>query len=139
MGPFDFGALGFWLFVAALVVGGTWKESRQQSEKHETLRRIMEKTGVVDEAKLKELFNSREDASPGMSYRALRITGTIIMFAGAAIAVFFLIPTLIGSPIEWWYGGLAIAAGVSLLGLGVFFSSRFADPPPGIRPEHKSF
>jgi hypothetical protein len=138
MGPGDIGALGFWLFVAALVVGGMWKESRQQAEKHETLRRIVEKTGVIDEARLKELFSPAEEAKPSASYRGLRIAGTIIMFAGAGMAMFFLIPTLIGNPIEWWYGGLAIAAGISLLGLGVFFSSRFAEPPPGRQFERKS-
>ena len=138
MGPGDIGALGFWLFVAALVVGGMWKESRQQAEKHETLRRIVEKTGVIDEARLKELFNPADESNPGVSYRGLRIAGTIIMFAGAGMAMFFLIPTLIGNPIEWWYGGLAIAAGISLLGLGVFFSSRFAEPPPGRQFERKS-
>jgi hypothetical protein len=138
MGPGDIGALGFWLFVAALVVGGMWKESRQQAEKHETLRRIVEKTGVIDEAALKELFSPAEESKPSVSYRGLRIAGTIIMFAGAGVAVFFLIPTLIGNPIEWWYGGLAVAAGISLLGLGVFFSSRFAAPPPGRQFERKS-
>jgi hypothetical protein len=140
MSPFDFGALGFWLFVAALLVGGMWKESRQQAEKHETLRRIVEKTGVVDEAKLKELFSSAGDTSsaPGTGYRALRIGGTIIMFAGAGMALFFLIPTLIGHPIDWWYGGVAIAAGITLLGLGVFSSSRFAEQPPGTQYESKS-
>ena len=138
MDPGVFGALGFWLFVAALVVGGMWKESRQQAEKHETLRRIVEKTGVIDEAKLKDLFSPAEESNPGVSYRGLRIAGTIIMFAGAGMALFFLIPTLIGSPIDWWYGGLAIAAGISLLGLGVFFSSRFAEPPPGSQYERKS-
>jgi hypothetical protein len=60
------------------------------------------------------------------------------MFAGAGMALFFLIPTLIGHPIDWWYGGVAIAAGVSLLGLGVFSSSRFAEPPPGTQYESKS-
>jgi hypothetical protein len=138
MSPFDFGALGFWLFLAALLVGGMWKDSRQEAEKHETLRRIVEKTGSIDEARLKELFNPAEQSNPGISYRGLRIAGTIIMFAGAGLALFFLLPSLIGHPIEWWYGGLAVAAGIALLGLGVFLSSRFADPPPRSQSGHKS-
>ena len=135
----DVGALGFWIFIAALLVGGMWKESRQNAEKHETLRRIMEKTGVIDEAILKELFSPAEDKSdPAMTYRGLRIAGTIIMFTGAAVALFFLLPTLFGSPIDWWYGGVAIGGGISLLGLGVFFASRFAEPPAGAQYERKS-
>ena len=48
---------GFWIFMAAIVVAGIWKEQREKAEKHETLRRIVEKTGTLDEAKLKELFS----------------------------------------------------------------------------------
>jgi len=135
----DISGLGFWIFVAALIVGGMWKESRQQAEKHETLRRIVEKTGTIDEAKLKELFRPAEEQSyPGLSYRALRVAGTIIMFAGAGLAAFFLIPKLFLSPIEWWYGGFSIAVGVAILGLGVFFSSRFAEPPANSRSDPPS-
>ena len=135
MSPFDFGALGFWIFVAAVVVAGHWSSARKNAEKHETLRRIVEKTGTIDEAKLKELFKEEdsEESKPGYTYRGLRIGGSIIMFVGVGIALFFLIPTLLGHPIEWWYGGLAIAAGIVILGLGVFFSSRFAEQPPAPR------
>ena len=47
---------GFWIFIAAIVVAGIWKDARAKAEKHETLRRIVEKTGTVNEAQLKELF-----------------------------------------------------------------------------------
>jgi len=134
------GNFGFWIFVAALIVGGMWKEQRDKAEKHETLRRIMEKTGTLDEAKLKELFDeaTSDDRKPGYVYRNLRIWGTVVMFIGAAMALFFLIPTLIGHPIEWWYGGVSIASGVALVGFGIFFSSRFAEPPADTQNERKS-
>ena len=140
MGFDGIGDLGFWIFVAALVVGGMWKEARDKAEKHETLRRIMEKTGTLDEAKLKELFDeaSSDGSQPGYVYRNLRMWGTVVMFIGAAIALFFLVPTLVGHPIEWWYGGLGIGAGVALVGFGIFFSSRFAEQPPGSQHERKS-
>src|SRR5690348_18077267 len=88
MHSMDFGAFGFWLFIAALVVAGYWKETRQNAEKHETLRRMIEKTGVIDEVKLREVFSSatEEKSKPGSNYRGLRIAGTIIVFVGAAMA-----------------------------------------------------
>ena len=139
MGFDGIGDLGFWIFVAALIVGGVWKETRLKAEKHETLRRIMEKTGTIDEAKLKELFDETPNENkPGYVYRSLRIWGTVVMFVGAALGLFFLVPTLVGNPIEWWYGGMGIGAGVALLGWGIFFSSRFAEPPPGATYERKS-
>ena len=55
----------------------------------------MEKTGEIDEARLKELFKEdpSDESAPGYAYRGLRIGGTIIMFLGAGVATFFLIPT----------------------------------------------
>lgn len=135
----EYGALGFWMFVAALVVSGVWKETRQQAEKHETLRRLVEKTGTIDEARLKELFSAApgEETRPGRGYRALRITGTIIMFVAAGLAIVF---GTIGIMFDERHAvaALAIAAATAVAGLGVFFSSRFAEPPPGSQHEHKS-
>jgi len=134
MSPFDVGAFGFWMFIAAVVVAGTWSSARKSAEKHETLRRIVEKTGSIDEAKLKELFKEdSEETKPGEVYRGLRIGGMIIMFVGAGMALSFLILVLLGNAIGWWFGGLAVSAGIAMLGLGVFISSRFAELPPGSR------
>ncbi len=136
----EFGAVGFWIFVSALVVGGMWKEARQQAEKHETLRRLVEKTGTIDEARLKELFSPPpgEETKPGSGYRALRITGTIIMFVAAGLAIVFATLGIVFEDRQA-FAALAIAAAIALAGLGVFFSSRFAEPPPGTQREPKSF
>jgi hypothetical protein len=125
--------LGFWIFIAAIIVASIWASARKKAEKHETLRRIVEKTGTIDEALLRGLFKegSSEESKPGAQYRALRIWGTIIMFIGAGLAMFFLIPTLFGARVERGFGGLGISAGIALLGLGVFLSSLFAEPPSG--------
>jgi hypothetical protein len=125
------GDLGFWIFIAAIVVAGIWEKSRRESERHETLRRIVEKTGTIDEAKLKELYSAAPSGmgGGGVSYRGLRIAGTIVMSIGAAIASFFLVLALVGNPVDWWFGGVGVAAGVAMLGLGIFFSARFAEPP----------
>jgi hypothetical protein len=50
------------------------------------------------------------------------------------LATFFLLAAgfgkVFGHVLEWWYGGVAISAGLAVVGLGFFFSSRFAEPPP---------
>lgn len=146
MGVLDFGALGFWIFIAAIIVAGIWAKSRAQAEKHETLRRMVEKTGTIDEAKLKELFSepSAEESKPGYGYRVARVIGTIAMFFGAGIAVFASIAAGLGKIFEvsemfhdrgGWIAAFAISAGIAMLGLGIFFSSRFCEPPPGTRSE----
>jgi hypothetical protein len=142
----DLGAFGFWIFIAAVVVGGMWSETRKKAEKHETLRRIVEKTGTIDEAKLKELFTvpPSELNRPGHGYRAARVFGTIIFFAGAGIATFASIAVGLGKVFEvtemfrdrgGWIAAFAISAGIAILGLGIFFSSRFCEPPAGTRSE----
>ncbi len=131
------GAGIFWLFIAAAVVAGAWEKIRRNAEKHETLRRIIEKTGTVDEAKLKDLFNSSTSsdwgaASPGSGYRALRIIGTVFMCiaAGLAICFFALGNTEVVSRTASIIG-LSVSSVVAMFGVGLFFSSRFAEPPPG--------
>jgi hypothetical protein len=135
------GGAGFWIFIAALAVGGMWSDARKKAEKHETLRRIVEKTGTIDEARLKELFTEESsEATPGYSYRGLRIAGTIVLFLGAGIATFFLIAAGLGKVFDTMamfpnvtglVVGLAVSAGVAVVGMGLFFSSRFATPPSG--------
>jgi hypothetical protein len=131
MHPWGGGAvLGFWLFIGAIIVASIWARARQKAEKHETLRRIVEKTGTIDEAMLRGLFRegSPDASKPGALYRTVRIWGTIIMFVGLALTTSFLIP-LLGSPDEPELGSLGISAGIAVLGLGVFLSSLFAEPP----------
>ncbi|HUQ08926.1 MAG TPA: hypothetical protein VM146_01330 [Steroidobacteraceae bacterium] len=133
------GGAGFWIFIAALVVGGMWSDARKKAEKHETLRRIVEKTGTIDEARLKELFSDENpEVKPGYSYRGLRVAGTIVLFLAAGIATFFLVAAGLGKlfgtmemfrNITGLVVGLAVSAGIAVVGLGLFFSSRFATPP----------
>jgi hypothetical protein len=136
----EWGAAGFWIFIAAVVVGGMWQDTRKKAERHETLRRIVEKTGTIDEAKLVELFKDDEsaDQKPGYAYRGLRIAGTIVMFAGAALFTFFLIFATVAASIgklsaisdePGVIAAFAVCAGIVILGYGLFFSSRFATPP----------
>jgi hypothetical protein len=136
MGNDDWGAGIFWLFIAAAVVAGAWEKVRKNAEKHETLRRIIEKTGTVDEAKLKELFNPPAGSDwltsrTGDAYRALQITGVIFLSIAAGLAVFFLAMHQ-GDVISQKVSiiGLSAAGAVATFGLGFFIASRFTAPPP---------
>lgn len=134
----DWGAGAFWLFLGAATLAGAWEKNRKNTERHETLRRIIEKTGNVDEAKLRELFNpSGPDwmiTRPGEAYRGMRIGGAVVMGLSAALAFVF---TTLGYsdviPRKAFVIGLAIAGAVAIFGVGLFYSSRFAEPPPDQR------
>jgi hypothetical protein len=146
MGFVDLGGLGFYLLIEAIVVALIWHDARKKAEKHETLRRIVESTGTIDEDKLRELFReaSAGEKKPGRSYRVLRIIGTIIMFIGAGIVPFLLLGIGLVFLLEgrdpnfdfdWLGPTFAISGGIAMLGCGVFFASRFAEPPPSSRNE----
>lgn len=141
-------AWGFWIFLAAIIVVSTWAKSRRESEKHQTLRQIVERTGTLDEARMKELFKTDpvEQSKPGSGYRALRVSGTIIMFIGIGLLTFFLgfaalalifgdTGTMAPRDRAGMLAAFASCAGITMFGYGLFYSSRFAEPPPTDRNE----
>lgn len=139
-GHWDLGGAAFWIFIAVIVAASAWERTRRNAEKHETLRRIIEKTGVIDETKLKELFAPppavdwwRVPSAPaGGGYRALRIIGTIVMGIGAALAVMAVLMRIFGPASAQTGAGIALpmAAAIAFLGLAIFLASRYASPPP---------
>jgi hypothetical protein len=136
-GGVELGGLGIWLFLAALVIASAWKAIRRDAEKHETLRRIVEKTGTVDEAQLRVLFRPAAPqepvkATPGAGYRILRVLGTLIMGGAAALLSSLVVGILLGlneGTGKGVLGGFVVATTIGVFGLGVFLSARFATPP----------
>ena len=152
------GAAAFWIAVAAVLITGKWFRSRNEQFKHETIRQIVDKTGEVDEEKLRELFQppapppipgmphhhwGREPV-PGSGYRAMRIIGTLLLFLGGGIAAFatavsfMLISRNMGfSPVDApvFFGA---AAAVAVVGLGFIFSARYLPKPAPDAGDRKS-
>lgn len=136
-GQLDIGGAAFWIFIAVVVWASTWEKARRNAEKHETLRRIIEKTGTIDEAKLKELFapppvSESWKSPPGGGYRALRIIGTIVIGIGAALAILAVLIGQFGSVAQQRDSTIALFMGFALafVGLAIFLSSRYAARPP---------
>lgn len=136
----SFGAVAFWLALAAVLIASGWFKARSEALKHETLRRLAEKTGQVDEAQLRLLFTPPPPAPfvcapplvPGASYRGLRIVGVIVASLGlGGIVMFWLLRTIAEIPDALI--GVAVSSGVVVLGLGLFASSRFAERPAQTR------
>jgi hypothetical protein len=139
-GHLDIAGAAFWIFIAVVVAASSWEKARRNAEKHETLRRIIEKTGVVDETRLKELFAPPPSSEwwkstpspPGSGYRALRILGTIVMGFGGALAILALLIRQFG-PARSQPGStiaLSMSFAIAFLGLAIFLASRYASLPP---------
>lgn len=140
----------FWICVAAVIIMVGWFKSRGDAERHQTFRTIVEKTGAVDEAQLRMLFNPPsvwnrsipfDEAPRGGVFRALRVMGTVVMFGAVGFMIYSGMSISVpegpvapppGDPIL----GIAASTFVFLLGAGLFFASRFVEkpserPPPG--------
>jgi hypothetical protein len=137
-GHIDIAGAAFWIFIGLAVWASTWAKSRREAEKHETLRRIIEKTGTVDETKLKELFAPAVTPEwmkppprrPGGGFRALRVIGTIFMFIATGLALCFAVAGSLGvMPRPQMIVALSITCIPAMLGAGFFFSSRFCELP----------
>ncbi len=80
------GALGFWLFLAAVVVAGIWFDARKRESQQETLRRVVESGQQVDMAVIDRML-----ATSGGSERPdrdLKVAGIIVMFVAPGLSVF---------------------------------------------------
>ena len=79
------GALGFWIFIAAIVVAGIWSAARKRESQQETLRRIVESGKEIDAAVLDKLLSADRDDS--RMDQDLKVAGVIVMFIAPGLAI----------------------------------------------------
>ncbi len=79
------GSLGFWIFLAAVVVARIWFDARKREAQQETLRRVVESGQQLDVAVIDRMLgasggNERPD-------RDLKVAGIITMFVSPGLAI----------------------------------------------------
>jgi hypothetical protein len=126
-------AAAFWVAIAAVIIMAGWFKSKNDAEKHKTFRTIVEKTGVVDEAQLRLLFDTRPAVlgSPGAAVRA-RLFAAIGMFVLICVLIMlgWLSLAMFGTDLapNPPLAGVLWSIFVCLLGVGFFwFSVRFIE------------
>ena len=97
------GALGFWLFIAAIVVAGIWYDARRRESQQETLRRVVESGQAIDPAVLDRLLGVGGSRS---LVRDLKVAALIVLSVAPGVAVLGL-----------FLGQIATEARVALLGV----------------------
>jgi len=137
-----FGWAAFWIALAAVIISGRWLKARREAMKYDTVVRLAEKTGRIDEEQFKLLFPPPgtlpphwfAPPPPGNGRRALRIFGTILMFVGAGLVVAILVLSMhYPGMLEASVGRFATAIVLAFLGAGLFVAGRFAPAPRGDR------
>ena len=117
------GAIGFWLFLAAVVVAGIWFDARKRETQQETLRRVVESGQTIDPEVIDKML-----AVGGGDERVdqeLKIAGLIVMFIAPGLAI-----------LGWFLGQLddrlfGVLLGVSLLvafvGIGLYVAGKVSE------------
>jgi hypothetical protein len=79
-------ALGFWLFLAAIVVANVLAASRKRESQQETLRRIVESGQHLDVAVIDRMLGAN-GGSERRPDRELKVSGLIVMFVAPGLSV----------------------------------------------------
>ncbi len=117
------GAMGFWLFVAAVVVAGIWFDARKRETQQETLRRIVESGQTIDPAVIDKMVavgggKTRVD-------RDLKISGVIVMFIAPGLAF---LGWFLGQMEDGLFGMLlGVSLLVAFVGIGLFVAGKVSE------------
>jgi hypothetical protein len=113
-------ALGFWLFIAAIVAAGIWESIRKRESQHETLRRIIESGQPID-ADLTDKLLSLSGGNQQLD-RDLKVGGVIMLFIAPGLLLMgwimsiYLNPKIFGALLG--VSALVLCIGVGLLAAG---------------------
>ena len=112
-------ALGFWSFVAAVVVAGIWGEIRKREAQHETLRCTIESGQPLD----RELMDKLLSLSGGSKHldRDLKVYGLIVLSVAPGLALLGWFIGQLSAP--WLLPILGSAALVGCIGIGLLAAS----------------
>ena len=80
-----YGALGFWLFLAAVVVAGIWFDARKRESDQETLRRIVESGQRLDQAAIDKILKAGSGSN--RVDRDLKVGGLITLAVAPGLFV----------------------------------------------------
>ena len=117
------GAMGFWIFLAAIVVAGIWFDARKREYQQETLRRVVESGQEIDPAMIDKMLAVGGDQA--RVDRDLKISGLIVIFIAPGLAI-----------LGWFLAALqeellGLMLGVSLLvgfvGVGLLVAGKAAE------------
>lgn len=116
-------ALGFWIFLAAVVVAGIWFDAKKRESQQETLRRIVESGQQLDVAVIDRMLSAgMQKDKPDQD---LKVAGVIVMFVAPGLSL-----------LGWFLGRFndkvfEVMIGVSLLvliiGIGLFVAGKMTE------------
>ena len=117
------GALGFWLFIGAIVVAGIWFDVRRRESEQETLRRVVESGQTIDSAVIDKLL--KVGGGQSRTDRDLKVSGLIVISLAPGIAILGWFLAKLQPELMSVMLGVAILLG--LLGIGLLIAGKVAE------------
>lgn len=114
-------ALGFWLFVAAVVAAGIWDSIRKRDAQHETLRRIIESGQSIDDQLTDKLLNLTGGKDLA---RDLKVGALVLLSISPGLIIFGWIMSIFVEP-QLLPIMLAVGALVGCIGIGLWAAAHF--------------
>ncbi len=114
------GALGFWLFLAAIVVAGIWYDARRKESQQETLRRIVESGKDIDPEVIDRVIGKSETKN---TERDLRVSAYITLSVAPGLLLLGLFLGMINDEARFALMGVAML--VACVGGGMFMAAEF--------------
>lgn len=130
-GVVGIGALGFWLFIALIVIGGMWYSIREKEIKQETIRRLIESGRDVDPAVMDKLIGQDKRLD-----RELMVAGLIVLFVAPGLALLGWFISLLSAP--WLLPMLGVAVLVAFVGIGLIVAAKIAARSYGASDEQQT-
>ena len=116
------GALGFWIFIGAVVVAGIWFDVRRRETQQETLRRVVESGKDIDVAMIDKLVKAGGEQS--RTDRDLTVSGLIVIFLAPGIAILGWFLAKLQPEVMTVMLGVALLLG--MLGIGLLVAGKVA-------------
>jgi hypothetical protein len=98
-------ALGFWLFLAAIIVAGIWYDARRKESQQETLRRIVESGKDIDPELIDRVIGKSESKN---AERDLRVSAYITLSVAPGLLI-----------LGWFLGMIDDDARFALMGVAM--------------------
>ena len=116
------GALGFWLFIAAIVVAGVWYDARRKESQQETLRRIVESGRDIDPAVIDRVIGA--SASENLA-RDLKVGAYVVLPLAPGMAMLAVFLGMIAPEPRIALFGVAIL--MAFIGTGLLLAARMVE------------
>lgn len=113
------GTLGFWIFLAAVVVAGVWQQSRKRESEQETLRRIVESGREIDPAVIDRILGVGDGKDAA---RDLKVAATIVLLVAPGLAALGLALGMDDAGARRALLGIAVL--VAFVGIGLYLAAR---------------